>query len=798
MARKILLACAVLWGGVFWATTPGRGAEPSEAAQREFFEKNIRPVLAEKCYGCHSAAEKIKGGLALDTRAGMRKGGDTGAAVVPGDPGKSLLMRALRWEDPELQMPPSKSGGRLPAAVVTNFERWIAAGAFDPRGAETAGKTGARELWSLHPPRKGGVPVPKQKDWPRTDVDCFVLAAMEPRGLKPVGDSDPRALLRRVFCDLTGMPPNVITVDWFAAECAKGEASGRAAYLAIVDRLLASPNFGERWGRHWLDVARYAESSGLERNALYPTAWRYRDYVIASVNADKPYHTFIREQVAGDLLPHASPAQEAEHRVATAFLALGVKNLAEKNRLLFEMDLVDEQIDTVSRSVLGLTVACARCHNHKSDPITMNDYYGLAGIFRSTETCYGTAGRNGRNASTLLPLQGPLHPAPGLEAGPAKDAPAAPKAKKAAILKKRADAAPGPTPQELMHRTAGVREGKVQDSPVYLRGEVERPGPVVARGMVQAFYKGPTPAVRGNSSGRLELANWLASADNPLTARVAVNRVWQHLFGEGIVRTLDNFGATGEAPTHPELLDYLSVRFIEQGWSLKKLLRELVLSRTYQLSTQVDPNNRQIDPDNRMCWRAHARRLDAEALRDAMLVASGLLNLKPPGGSMVASIGNGTAPARGKDFLNAQFHYRSIYLPIVRDFLPSCLEVFDFAEPSLVVAKRDASNVPSQALYMMNNPFVLEQARALASRAAEGTVEQRVAFLYRATLCRPPTPHEQRRAHDFLQEESRDLGTARGPSLHAEAFVSLAQALLASAEFRYLVDSPSALPGYLP
>jgi hypothetical protein len=774
------------------------GADPSGGGQLEFFERNIRPVLVEKCYSCHSAAEKIKGGLALDTKDGIRRGGDTGKAVVPGDPSKSLIMRALRWEDPELQMPPSKSGGKLSDAVIANFERWIAMGAYDPRDRAGTASATPRDLWSVRSPQKGPVPTPKNKEWPRTAVDCFVLAAMEPRGLRPVADSDPRALLRRVFCDLTGMPPNVITVDWFAGECAKGEAAKRAAYVAIVDRLLESPHFGERWGRHWLDVARYAESSGLERNALYPTAWRYRDYVIRSVNDDKPYSQFIREQVAGDLLPHASEKQESEHRVATAFLALGVKNLAEKNPLLFEMDQVDEQIDTVSRAVMGLTVACARCHNHKSDPITMTDYYGMAGIFRSTETCYGTNGRNGRNASALLPLAGPSRPVPAAPPDlPRESAPFA-KVKKAKNLKKSGERAPGLSPGDLMHWTAGVRDGPSKDSPIFLRGEIERPGPVVPRSMIQAFHKGPMPAIRGATSGRMELANWLASSANPLTARVQVNRVWQHLFGEGIVRTADNFGATGEPPTHPELLDYLSMHFMEQGWSLKRLVRDLVLSRTYQLSSQVLSENREIDPGNRMFWRSNARRLDAEAIRDAMLVASGLINVKPPGGSMVASIGDGVARARGRDFLNAQFHYRSIYLPIVRDFLPSCLEVFDFAEPSLVVAKRDASNVPTQALFMMNNPFVLEQARGLAGRALEGSIKERVAFMYRASLCRPPSPQEAAQAEEFLRAESGELRAAPGQAVHNEAFVTLAQALLASAEFRYLVDSTPVVPGSLP
>lgn len=794
-AMKFLgLAASGIFAGIFFlpvqsmsgASSSVPEAQAPTSAQAEFFERHIRPVLVEKCYGCHSSAEKIKGGLALDTRESLRKGGDSGRTIVPGDAAGSLLIKALRWEDPDLQMPPLKSGGKLPGSVVARFEEWIAMGAPDPRTGEWAARRESAEVWSAKPLRDVAVPVPGDSLWARSDMDRFILAAMEARGLRPVADSEPRALLRRVFCDLTGMPPNVVTVEWFERECAKGQDSKTRAYEAVVDRLLAMRGFGERWGRHWLDVARYAESSGLERNALFPTAWRYRDYVIESVHADKPYNEFIREQIAGDLLPHESPERESECRVATGFLALGVKNLAEKNPLSFEMDMVDEQIDTVSRAVLGLTVSCARCHNHKSDPITMEDYYGFAGILRSTRTFYGTNGRNGRNASALLPLTGPL---PRSEVGESPGFRNAAAKKKVKGAKKQGMAAEVHSPQELMQMTAGVCEGRPVNSPLFIRGEVERPGPVVPRGLVQAFSRDAAREIPGGASGRLQLADWLASPQNPLTARVQVNRVWMHLFGAGIVRTADNFGASGDAPTHPELLDYLSRRFIEGNWSLKKLVREMVLSRTYQLSTSVREDNRRVDPGNSMFWRANPRRLDAEAIRDAMLVASGLLNLKPPGGSMVASIGDGVAGARGNDFLNAQFHYRSIYLPIVRDYLPACLEVFDFAEPSLVVARRDESNVPTQALYLMNSPFVWEQARALAGRATEGSVEERIAFVYRAALCRPPRADEIARARMLLAGDSTRSGGKPSEESLLEGFAVLAQALLASAEFRYLADT---------
>ena len=774
-----------------------------DRSQLDFFEKNIRPVLAEKCYKCHSASEKIKGGLRLDTREGIRAGGDTGRAVVPGNTKDSLLLTALRWTDKDLQMPPNKEGGKLPDAVIANFERWIALGAPDPRVVAAAPGTvagNAQDFWPAQPPVKRPVPAVKDTSWPRTEIDRFVLAAMEPRGLKPVQDSDPRALLRRVHCDLTGMPPSVDTVDWFARECAKGEAAKQAAFAAIVDKLLQSPRFGERWGRHWLDVARYAESTGREQNQLYPTAWRYRDYVIGSFNADKPYDQFLREQIAGDLLPTKTPAQRNEYQTATAFLALGVKSLAEKDRVQFEMDMVDDQIDTTSRAVLGLTVACARCHNHKYDPISTTDYYGLAGIFRSTKTLYGTEGKRGRNAAGFAPLvdektgvpppqvaTAPTPPVPARRAALLAAAATKPAAKKA--LKNQP--IPVFTPQDLMWKTMGVREGVVKDCPVYVRGEVDAAGPTVPRGFVKVLG-GTAPAISGSSSGRLELAQWLTSPQNPLTARVMVNRVWQHLIGQGIVRTPDNFGTTGDRPTHPELLDQLSLRFMQEGWSVKRLVREIVLSRTYQLSTCTDSSNREIDPDNRMCWRANTRRLDAETIRDAMLTSSGLMDLKPPGGSMVASIGSGLASRFSDEFTNAQFHYRSVYLPIVRDFVPACLSVFDFAAPTLVVADRGTTNVPSQSLYLMNDPFVIEQAQALARRFPASTGQDRLALIYRAALCRPPTEAERTRAIALLRAESpamTALNHGDASAASEDAFVTLCQALFASAEFRYLADT---------
>ena len=773
--------------------------------QAAFFEKNIRPVLVKSCYDCHSAkSEKVKGGLLLDTRDGLLKGGDTGPAVVPGKLDESLLIAALRYTDKDTQMPPQKSGGKLPDDVIANFEQWVRMGAPDPRdgAAKSVAELDmekAKAFWSFQAPKKTSPPSVSDTAWPRTEIDHFALASMEAKGLHPVNDTEPRARLRRVYFDLTGMPPPTDVANAFLAESANGPAAQQKAFEAIVDKLLASPQYGERWGRHWLDVARYAESTGKENNNLYPTAWRYRDYVIDCFNEDKPCNEFIREQIAGDLIGTGDSAEYNDHLTATAFLAIGTKNIAEKNKLTFTMDLVDEQIDTVTRAFLGLTVSCARCHDHKYDPVTMRDYYGLAGIFRSTDVCYGTDGKKnkGLNASVLLPLADEsksLSQQPGIiKTSPVIASTKPVKNKKQG--KKGSVPKSTQTPQQIMHEVMGVRDGRAQDTPLFIKGETDDPGPVVQRGLIPLLTSGKTPTMPENSSGRFQLADWVASPENPLTARVMVNRIWQHLFGQGIVRTADNFGATGERPTHPELLDYLAVRFVENGWSTKKLIREIVLSRVYQLATRVDAANHQIDPSNAMLWRANTRRLDAEAIRDAMLTASGLMDLKPPGGSMVASVGDGRAAQYSITFVNAQFHYRSVYLPIVRDFVPSCLEAFDFAEPNLVVANRDTTNVPSQALYLMNNPFVIEQSEALARRitAVPGLNHSgRITLAYELALCRPPTDAERARADVFLRDEVQDLikvSKGKVPAAAQAAYATFCQALFASAEFRFLADA---------
>ncbi|HEY1067989.1 MAG TPA: DUF1549 and DUF1553 domain-containing protein, partial [Pirellulales bacterium] len=545
-------------------------------------------------------------------------------------------------------------------------------------------------------------------------------------------------LIRRVTFDLTGLPPTPEEIDNFLAD------SSPDAFEKVVDRLLASSAFGERWGRHWLDVARFGESTGASRNLPYPHAWRFRDYVIDSFNADKPYDQFIREQIAGDLLPADDQERRDELTVATGFLAIGVKDVNQRFKVRFVMDNIDEQIDTVSRAFLGVTASCARCHDHKFDPIPREDYYALAGIFHSTDNCSGLRNKMGGggldyyDTSMLIPLGGGNAVAAPDEAKVAelkaklKEARAElaslrdnkagdeiqPDGRKlrqvirqkvnklnAQLVSLSGPAANGPIAQ-------AVRDVKEpHDTEIRIRGEAEALGPVVPRGFLSLAAFPDQPTVNRQQSGRKELAEWLASPNNPLTARVMVNRVWQHLFGQGIVLSVDNFGTTGDRPSHPELLDHLAGRFIGDGWSVKKLVRALVLSRTYRQGSEAIPANVQIDPANRFVWRHAPRRLDAEEIRDATLAAAGKLNTVPPKGSegakfKVTELRNNGPEARGLMEKSQASEHRSVYLPLLRGITPTSLAVFDFAEQGMVTGSRDVTTVAPQALYMLNDPFV--------------------------------------------------------------------------------------------
>jgi hypothetical protein len=687
------------------------------------------------------------------------------------------------------------------AGSVCDADEIPPAGRLAPVEFRAGESEASKGFWSFVPPKASTPPTVTRPDWPRKEMDRYVLAALESKGLAPVKDADPRTLVRRLGFDLTGLPPDPALVDRYV------EAPTRGALERIIDDLLASPRFGERWGRHWLDVARYAESTGKERNYAFPEAWRYRDWVIAAVNADLPYDEFIRRQVAGDLLPARSVEERDANVIATGFLAVGPKGLNERLREQFVMDVVDEQLDVTMRSVMGVTVACARCHDHKFDPFTQHDYYALAGIFRSSQTLYGTMGEQGnRHPSSLLTLGQPMPAVP--EEGVVRNPPDREKVKRSrretrqAVLRRNRpepELPLPPMPSPELSRAMGVREGRPVDCHLLVRGEVSQRGDRVPRGFVEVLNTASPPSIPSRASGRLELAAWLTRPENPLTARVLVNRTWRHLFGRGLVRTADDFGALGERPTHPELLDHLAIRFREGGGSLKSLIREIVLSRTYQLGYGVNDLAMEVDPENTLLWRSSLRRLDAEAIRDAMLQVSGTLDLEPPMGSPVSKLGDGRV-GRGMGGLRDDVvrRKRSVYLPVIRGFVPESLELFDFAEPSLVIADRDTTNVPSQALYLLNNPEVLEMARSFAKRLladAGMSPRQRVDRAYRLALGRPPTSAELTRAIEFLRDELTRTPSSMGPGrprnrgamLPGElVWTMFSQALLASAEFRFL------------
>jgi Protein of unknown function (DUF1553)/Protein of unknown function (DUF1549)/Planctomycete cytochrome C len=777
---------------------------PITPDQERFFEAKVRPVLATHCGKCHArTAEKLRGGLHVDSREGLRLGGDSGPAIVPGNPDESLLIRAIRYRDEELRMPPKT---KLPDAVVADFEAWVKMGAPDPRTGPAAVAARppvdlalGREFWSFRPPRRSLPPPVKRADWPLGEIDRFLLAALEARGLTPVPDADRSRLLRRVTFDLNGLPPTPEEIDAFLADRSPD------AIAIAVDRLLASPRFGEHWGRHWLDVARFAESSG-KTNFAYPQAWRYRDWVIASFNADKPYDRFVREQIAGDLLPAEDDRRRADQLIATGFLALGSKAHDAENHGQFVLDVIDEQIEATTRAFLALTVACARCHDHKMDPISQRDYYALSGIFRSTRTCSGTLPGvfPNFNASPLIELpSGAGAPSAWLPLPPGQRA--AMEERLAGLVRERDAIPPGEANRDRLRRTnsllamvryrlavdrpdgpprafaMGVRDrDQVVDSPLYVRGELDQPGEVVPRGLVRVLCDRPPDSIAAGS-GRRELADWLASPANPLTARVIVNRVWLHLFGRGLVPTPDNFGAAGRPPSHPELLDNLAVEFMAEEWSIKRLIRRIVLSRAYRLDSAHDPRNFEADPDNALVWRMSQRRLEAEALRDAMLFISGRLALEPPVGSAVARTGEGLALFVRVAGLDASDTHRSVYLPVIRDQVLESLALFDFADPSLVTGERATTSGPAQALYFMNGSFVLRQAEGLAERlrAVEGGDARRVERAYRLAFARPPTDEERDRALAFLRAFAV-------PRSVPDAWWAFCQALFAGAEFRYL------------
>ncbi|MEW4569091.1 PSD1 and planctomycete cytochrome C domain-containing protein [Tautonia sp. JC769] len=789
---------------------PGQETAESEpmsrptAAQLEFFEKEVRPILANRCYSCHSAgAERIRGDLVLDSRAGLLKGGGFGPAVVPGRPDESPLIEAVRYDDPLFRMPPDE---RLSDREIEVLETWVAAGAPGPPDDPEAARPGgaaeslsveAADWWSFQPVQNPDPPEVRDEHWPRSPIDRFVLAQLEANGMRPAPETDRRTFIRRLSFDLTGLPPTPEEVEAFLRD------EGPDAFERLVDRLLASPQYGERWGRRWLDLVRYADTSGCNGDFPMPEAYRYRNYVIDRFNRDTPYDEFLEEQIAGDLMPSDSEAQRRERVIATGYLAISRRfsSVAEEFHLT-----LDDTIDNLGKAVLGLTISCARCHDHKFDPIPQADYYALYGIFESSRFAFpGT--EIYRHPKDLVPLVDEdrltteLQPyldrmadldeqmyatyplVEMLDTGKERDA-------QRAIFKRLLGER-----DELLKSLPefgwayAVSEGEPTDTRIHLKGDHERLGAVAPRGFLTILGGQQVPAEEPGS-GRHALAGWITDPENPLTARVLVNRVWQHHFGEGIVRTANDFGTRGDPPTHPELLDWLASRFLDQGWSIKALHREIVLSASYRMASIADPRSAERDPENRLLWTFNRRRLDAEEIRDAVLRISGALDPSPGGPHPFPPVWEWRY-SQHKPFVDDYpSPRRSVYLMQQRIRLQPLLAIFDAADTNTSTDRRKTSTTPQQALFSMNDAFMHEQAARLADRLSAEVPDpaSRIDRAFRLALGRPPREAEVLEAQAYLDAIDlalRDAGIAddRRPSA---AWSSYLRVLLSSNAFLFI------------
>ena len=927
----MLRACLAV---VFLCFSPAWPGFAQTAAEAEFFEKKVRPALAKNCQGCHNPRMKMAK-LDLSTAEGFAQGAESGPLFNKAEPGKSLLLRVTSYED-RLKMPPT---GKLPDEQISDLREWVSMGAPWP-GAKPSGASvqvrkpsrtfseEERNYWAFQPLKDRQPPAVKDTAWARTPIDRFLLTRMEEKNLKPALLAGKLTLLRRVTYDLTGLPPTEKEMQDYLAD------DSTEAFAKVVDRLLASPRYGERWGRKWLDVARYADSTGNDEDHRYPHAWRYRDYIIEAFNNDLPFDQFIREQVAGDLLP--PPAGSPVNRrgiIATGFLALGAKAIAQQDKKKMLYDVYDEQTDVVSKTFLGITLACARCHDHKFDPFSTKDYYSLVSIFASTRSFQDpeehvskllfvplvpkqtyetyqrhqemiarnkaatddlqeqerqryneqlaprlaeymlaarravshTAGQNpalrpeilekwvkylggdprgrphleqwfqatdaGAKAAAmeyqaryqnqlaewnkqigkwreqvkrmLKEMNMPPPPRPVFDAGKdrffhevyfEKKGPfaipdeevqrilSAEAREELARLKNEADELKRTAPPEP-DMACAVEEGEVVHQKVFIRGDYGSFGEDAPKGFPPILAGSGDPVVE-KGSGRAELAEWLIR--QPLTARVMVNRVWQGHFGEGLVRTVDNFGVTGERPTHPELLDYLAREFIGHGRSIKKLHRAILLTHAYQMTSEPSKENLEADPENRLLTRFNRRRLDVEEIRDAMLALDGAIDFTV-GGSMQSGVGTDGENSQDRLSLNPEkAKRRTVYLPLRRANLPSLLNLYDFGDATTVNGKRGLTNVAPQALFMLNSEFLTERSKNLADawrRDSSLNTTARVEKAYLQVLNRKATPEEVDRALSYIGGYQRRFASERA---EAEAWQSFSRVLLASSEFIYV------------
>ena len=764
--NTLLLSLALLGGTALSAQETPVAIRTEQQETDRFFESKVRPLLARRCYQCHSVkAGKVKGELAFDRAARFRAGGARGPLFVPGKPDESLLIQAVRYADDDLQMPPSQ---KLPTAEIETLSQWIRRGAVIPDSPGEQAPSNPRDFWSFQAPHRCALPNVHQASWPRQRIDWFILRELETRGLKPSVAADRRTFIRRVTFDLIGLPPTRAEVTAFVND------SGRQAHDRLIDRLLASPHYGERWGRHWLDLARYTDTTASWLQST-GQAWLYRDWVVRSFNADRRYDDFVKQQIAADLMPGGDVRDIA----ALGFIGLSPTYWKELRLAPDVIKVVvaeewEERIDAFARTFLGLTVACARCHDHKFDPITMQDYYALAGVFANTKLADRPL-LPAAEAERVVLARAKVAALNAQIAKLKKTKPA-----EAAELQKQVDRIRESTPHFSAPMTHAVEEasihvladgpdatrveyrpGEMLDLPVFERGDPTTPGEVAPRRFL-AILSDSESRPFSHGSGRAELAESLFREGVPLTARVIVNRVWRHHFGRGLVATPSNFGLQGERPTHPELLDDLTARFVESRWSLKWLHREILLSETYRQSSQHDPNSSRIDPENHALWRMNRRRLDIESWRDAALAASRELDLRIGG-----------APTDLNDVHNRR---RTIYGQIGRRDLNGMLTLYDFPEPTAHSPGRDLTTTPLQQLFVLNSPFFERRSQILADSAGDATVEADVRRLYGQLLQRAPTEAEVELARLYLQASESGVAGWR----------QYLQVLLGSNEFMFV------------
>jgi mono/diheme cytochrome c family protein len=796
--RRLLVAAAICL-----APAAVRAAAPQfPAGQIEFFESKVRPVLAGTCQKCHGRLNH-KGGLRLDSRDAALKGGDSGAAVVPGQPGASPMIEAINYRG--LEMPPT---GKLKPREIEALVEWVKMGApwpkeeaksaSPPRGDFTITEED-RRYWAYQPIGHPQPPPVRTKSWATDPIDGFILAQLEAKGLAPNPPAEPRVLIRRAYFDVIGLPPTPEQVEAFVAD------PSEPAYERLIDQLLSRKEYGERWGRHWLDVARFAQTNGYERDAEKPESWRYRDYVINALNADKPYDRFITEQLAGDELDEPTP----ESIIATGFYRLGIFDDEPDNQAAAAWDEIDEMVRTTGEAFLGLTLGCARCHNHMFDPIPQEDYYRFAAFFRNVEP-YGKALSRTHLGTNDAGIFTPVATNAEFAAWQSRRAELSPRIAKVraklAKLPKKGESRPErqrltselarlkQSQDSVLERALSVREcgPPLRETRVLIRGNVATPGKRVEPRFL-AILGGKAPkaipvSFTGSTDGhslkpmlaeyglqptmglRRELAKWIADKDNPLTARVMVNRLWQEYFGRGIVRSTDNFGRAGIPPTHPELLAWLARDLVDGGWRIKRMHKRILLSNTYRMSSAAtNPKAREIDADNDLFWRQNLRRLDAEALRDSMLAVSGRLN--PTAG------GRGIFPPLSRDVLATQSRpglgwgtssveeqsRRSVYIYLKRTLMVPFLETFDYTNTAESVGTRPITTVAPQALLLLNSEFADSQSRYLAERIRHETgdvASKQIERLFRLALGRLPTASEAKIANELLKRKPASEGAA--------------------------------------